>query len=952
MNAFVQKPLEEQATHHSLADGEVSEQDNKSHRAGSSPENASITFSSPTEQQFTSSSPHMPSQPLTEPSRRKPVPRVTSQELYNLQSSPHLPEDMSRYPSTISGHIGQATRDNRFADATGPYQMVLLDECRKITELNPGRGIMAESRDPTYSSFEAFVLAPSTSSFTLYDKQNVSTSNDGKENTPGRLVADRRSENKTMRTPKSSPLKNQVKSSMESRRTVTSGKHSFDTVRSGRSTAEKSESGSKRDDYTWNLFTRIDENGARRPDTTRERSSESEYHSPPSKPPSPPAVTPKTRRQIRKLSVQPISPFYISSRSLDISDRKSPSPDDRNSKNRKLETGEVGISPASDKTIKSFSALHRPSTDVSVAGGDTRGMMIQLGRIDETPTKGRKNLHSVTQLDSTLHLPQLPIPAAISLPSHRPHPRIKLVRNRLVSTLSESGISRVNTRYLDDQDLRIRLDAHDPDDRRESDIQHDTATKDVTSGYWDYSIVTGIGGSPSKDYALLMRNASLMKQFADAPSGSLQRETPAATAKPSTIDLLLGNPRNNSLFRNTDAPRSASDKSLTSSSTYPDDTDEPSENGRHGGKRRARHARRRGNRPPSMASLAAPLGEDLEAEIASVPSVGNDAFGPLNEDVHESEAENQVLVQMDVERDHVRVPTPEESSFGQSLAEVATDIENGALFTRFATPPISSSVARQIQQFKALPPAFHFPSPPPSQKHSSLLSDILAVTRDSYQARKEYSDNNADGLPHESDAAVPLTRTPGMMHNGRTFRGSVVVGRTGDAALQIIHEDETPSRPNPPLTSESLRQLGRIIATELDGSGSAQPTHSTCLSNLGQRTADMSATVNFAAAPVGRIPAGFQMDRHGSSDNLSLATTTTMRPSLHTTQPRHNRAGRNESTIRRVITSQPSRAFVPLVPVGADRHMRRVDDELPEGIYSNSPGSSSFMCVCFGRHLW
>ncbi|KAJ9121815.1 hypothetical protein QFC22_002438 [Naganishia vaughanmartiniae] len=571
-----------------------------------------------------------------------------------------------KYPSTISGHIGQATRDDRFTDATGPFHMVLLEECRKLSDLNPARGITAESRDPTYSSFEAFVLAPSTSSFTLYDKQNNHTSNDGKENTLGRLVADRRSDSKPVRTPQSSPLKNQVKSSMESRRTVTLGKQSFDTVRSGRSTGGMSETGSKRDEHTWNQFTRIDGNSAPRPEEQK-RSSESEYHSPPSKPPSPPAVTPKTRRQLRKLSVQPISPFHINSHSLDISDRKSPSPD-RYNKSRKLGMGGVQISPpASDKTIKSFSALHRASTDASVVGGNSGGSMIPLGKIQETPTKVKRHIQPSTQLsDPALHVPQVPTAVSISLPSHRPHPRIKLVRNRPVSTLSETGIPRVDTRYLDDQDLLLRLEARDPDEVEASGIDQDMATKDVTSGYWDYSIVTGIGGSPAKDLALLLRNASLMKQLADASNGGLQRDAMASLTKPNPSDLLLGKPTDSILFRNTGAPRSASDKSLTSSSTYPDDTDEPSENGRYSGKRRARHARRRGNRPPSMASLAAPLGEeDLEAATVDVPSAEDGDFGNLQDNVQEFEAESHALVETDTERDPVRVPTPEESSFGQ-----------------------------------------------------------------------------------------------------------------------------------------------------------------------------------------------------------------------------------------------------------------------------------------------
>jgi hypothetical protein len=282
---------------------------------------------------------------------------------------------------------------------------------------------------------------------------------------------------------------------------------------------------------------------------------------------------------------------------------------------------------------------------------------------------------------------------------------------------------------------------------------------------------------------------------------------------------------------------------------------------------------------------------------------------------------------------------------------VTTDIESSALFTRFATTPVSPSTARQIRQFKALPPTFHFPSPPPSQKHSSLLSDILAVTRDSYQARKENSENSADVLYQDNDAAVPLTRTSGMSLTGRTYRSTVVVGRTGDQALQIIHEDEASSHPNPPLTSESLRELDRMVSAGHDGSASIPLQHSASLPSLGHRVANLQAANVVAVPPVSRVPAGFQMHRHGSSDNLSLATTTTVRPSFHIAQSRHNGVSRNEPAIRRVITNQPSRAFIPLVPIGADSTRRRADDELPEGIYSSRP-RSTFMCVCFGRHLW
>lgn len=577
---------------------------------------------------------------------------------------------MSRYPSTISGHIGQATRDNRFADATGPYHLVPMNKYAEKPEFDPSNFITAESRDPTFSSFEAFVLAPSTSSLAIYDKQSSSTIKENKEDVLGVPNSHWLPEGRLNQTQKSSPLKNQVKSSMESQRTVKSEKQSFDTVRSGQSTAEMSEVGSKREEYSWKLFTRIVGRGPVRPDIedhmAKSKDSDSKSHSLPMKPSSPSATTPKAERQLRKLSVKPVSPFHISSQSLEISHRKSPNSSRSDNNPQKLDTDDWNVSPlGSEKTIRSFAALHRPSTDASGMATNSRDRMIPLVKMD-TPTRCKKQSKlTIPPHDATFTLPLIPSPAALRVPSHHRHSRIKSVRTRPVSVSPNTGLLKVDdSRSLRDEDLTFRLGTREGGQIQEARKEGESEDMQVTSGYWDYSIVTGIEGSPSKDYALLLRNASLMVKSSNVSGGPLQQDGVVSSTNSGTM---LDKAVHNFFMATTGAPRSSSDRSLTSSSTYPDDTDNPSEHShsKYSGRCKARHARRRGNRPLSMASLAAPLGENTDANDANRDEAGCSALEAAQNDADELEGKNQTLTREDDKGYPIRVSTPGESSFGQ-----------------------------------------------------------------------------------------------------------------------------------------------------------------------------------------------------------------------------------------------------------------------------------------------
>jgi hypothetical protein len=206
---------------------------------------------------FSSSSLPSPGRATLDKGRRNPVPSMTATaDPEDTLSQRHLSEDISRYPSTISGHIGQATRDDRFAHATGPYHLVPVDEFGvKVDVPRQVKMMSNESRDPTCSSFEAFVLAPSTSSFTIYDTPKTTTNDDRQDAATGH------GEGKERAAARPSPLQNQVKVSMESRRTVTCTKQSSDTVRSGHSIVDTS-SITKSSKTSWSLFSRLNGNSA------------------------------------------------------------------------------------------------------------------------------------------------------------------------------------------------------------------------------------------------------------------------------------------------------------------------------------------------------------------------------------------------------------------------------------------------------------------------------------------------------------------------------------------------------------------------------------------------------------------------------------------------------------------------------------------------------------------
>lgn len=910
--------------------------------------------------------------PSSPDKERKLVPRTTSRDLDDSFSQRHLSEDISRYPSTISGHIGQATRDDRFAHATGPYHLVPVDEFGvKVDVPQRSKMLSNESRDPTFSSFEAFVLAPSTSSFTIYDKANSNTNEERHEEMTAHV------EGKERKTPAGpSPLQNQVKLSMESRRTVTSNKQSSDTIRSGQSAVDTFHPGTKSSKQSWSLFSRITPSSPQTDSTAYpeiRHSSNAKDHSSPTKPSSNSAVTPKTQRQLRKLSVQPVSPFHIPLLSHDVSGRKDPSRRSRvavDSRDRpQADVGEASMSsPASEKTIKSFSALYRASMDTPTVTEKSRAWAIPSA----TPTK-RKNQPSrdVSRNDSGVipsaaTFPQLPSAAVLGVPSSQVNSRVTLVANNQPMALptSTSGVPRVESTYLDDEDLCIRLESREGCQRVTKEIG--TADADVKSGYWDYSIVTGIGGSPSRDYSLLLRNASMMRDFSDIAgpaqnqvkddihaSTKADKEPPIAPPSLATI--------NGSGSGSLTAPRSSSDKSLTCSSNYPDDTDDISENShsKYSEKRRGRHARRR--RPVSMASLAAPLGEDPLDVVHQIAGVETKAEA-ASDDATEVADECQPPLQVDTAEPALGSITPGESSFAQvrcvvdlcyaahliarqSLPEVTTDTEAGTLFTRFPSQQTSLSTATQFEQFTALGSSFRFP-PPPSQKHSSLLSDILAVTRDSYQARKD-SKEAAESSSVEDKSKMPPSRAivGNTSHNGRVQRGSIVGARTGDPSLQVIHEDETATT-NLPLTSESLRELDRRLAAEsLQGGG----TRDTSARDLTLR--DTETPAGLSSAVVTGVAIAWQntgqRQSPESQDNLSLATTTTVRPSFHAPQTRQTQSGRSH----RLVAQQPPRSAMQLRPLGQGTNMRRPDDELAEGIY-DTRGESRVLCVCFGRRLW
>lgn len=911
-----------------------------------------------------------PRRPTPEKGRRKPVPSMTGQDLDDSLSQRHLSEDISRYPSTISGHIGQATRDDRFAHATGPYHLVPVDEFGvRVNVPRQVKMMSNESRDPTCSSFEAFVLAPSTSSFTIYDKLKPTTDKVHQDESTEQVVEE--AEGKERKVPIGpSPLQNQVKVSMESRRTVTCTKQSSDTVRSGHGIVDTTQSITKSSKTSWSLFSRLNTSLHTEPSGQQDKDdSDPDDQSSPTKPSPRSTVSPSTPRHLRKLSVQPVSPFQVPPLSHDVSRRKNAARiADASTDDQQMEVRATSISsPASAKTIKSFSALHRPSMDTPIAAQKYRGRASS----DVTPTKQKRQPPRAEAASlgrnvdpSAGTFPQAP-PVVLPDPPRRVNSGIKLVTNDHPSTLpaSRSGLPRVDTRYLDDDDLCLRLEAHERDHRIGK--EPGTTDADVQSGYWDYSIVTGIGGSPSRDYLSLLRNASMMKEFSkitDVTRNQEQSMPPRTNAEPTVAPSSSARATH---IRNTStltAPRSSSEKSLTCSSNYPDDTDisENSHN-KYSEKRRGRHARRR--RPVSMASLAAPLGEEPVEGVHQAGDLEAEAEA-LRDDVTEVADECQPSLQVCARGDVLGSITPAESSFAQvsvtslivvillissppqSLPEVTTDTEASTLFTRF--PPQSSPPsAAQSEHFKSFGIGLRFPVPPQSQKHSSLLSEILAVTRDSYQARKE-SQNQATSASLEEKSAEPAPRSVAASQSGRNQRTSFVGTRNGDPSLQVIHEHEVAAA-NLPLTSESLRELNRRLEEE------SAPRGGFATARAGS-SRDLNLQINGTQAGMpSMVDAGVAATRQNleqprspeSQDNLSLAMTTTIRPSFQVSQARSTRtAGRNHRT----VINQPVRSAIPLRPMGGDI-AQRGDDELAEGIFDHRRESDA-LCVCFGRRLW
>ncbi|GHJ87593.1 hypothetical protein NliqN6_3995 [Naganishia liquefaciens] len=384
--------------------------------------------------------------------------------------------------------------------------MVPLDEYGVMVGVPKQFKMFAErSRDPTVSSFEAFVLAPSSSSFTIYDKNNGN-----KNDQPNGDLHESALEGKEREKPNSSPLKNQVKVSIESRRTITSAKASSDTIRSGATTIESSHSIPK-SKQSWKLFSRFES-----PNSARTRRSEdSDRTNPPSPSKLSPksAVTPRTQRKFRKLSVQPVSPLQIPPLSQEIQPKKSSS-----RRTKALRDGETSQTnrpdmspPASDKTIRSFSALNRASIDTPVMTQRGYGWSIPLLTVHETPTKRKGGSENLCMTNG-------PDAAALSLADQaNNNGRIRLVSGnpRTVPRTSINGIPRVETRYVEDGDLVLRLEANERDHLAAGDPHKEG---DARQGYWDYSIVTGVGGSPSREYAMVLRNASILKSLADLPS--------------------------------------------------------------------------------------------------------------------------------------------------------------------------------------------------------------------------------------------------------------------------------------------------------------------------------------------------------------------------------------------------------------------------------------------------
>lgn len=174
----------------------------------------------------------------------------------------------------------------------------------------------------------------------------------------------------------------------------------------------------------------------------------------------------------------------------------------------------------------------------------------------------------------------------------------------------------------------------------------------------------------------------------------------------------------------------------------------------------------------------------------------------------------------------------------------------------------------------------------------------------------------------------------------------MVGSRQADPSLHVIHEDEAYAS-NLPLTSESLRELDRMLA---DRSTLQNET------NMPRTRSDGDVTLRSQRMPVAlpaavRTTASRQLTSSRpapeSLDNLSVATSTTLRPSFHGPQLRQPAV---QSDFMRTITHQPSRSAIPLRTVRGGNSQQR-NDELPEGIFHDEQQSSP-ICVCLGRRLW
>lgn len=197
----------------------------------------------------------------------------------------------------------------------------------------------------------------------------------------------------------------------------------------------------------------------------------------------------------------------------------------------------------------------------------------------------------------------------------------------------------------------------------------------------------------------------------------------------------------------------------------------------------------------------------------------------------------------------------------------------------------------------------------------------------------------------KADVTHILPRAAGSTQKAQ--RASMVGLRQGDPFLHVIHEDEAITA-NLPLTSESLRELDRRLAdestqrnpsdmprTRSDGDVTAHTRRMGAAFPATARTAAFRQNIGPRAAPE-------------SLDNLSVATSTTVRPSFHGPQHRQSPAIQN---MMHIVTHQPTRSIMPTRPVRGGNAQQQ-NDEFPEGVFPGGRQLSSPMCVCLGHRLW